>query len=119
LFLIRLANGKTRSKIQENLNVYINKIWKDQQKINGKVGAAKIKRGQILTACGLLGALTLNALYRKPSWSMLKKAMFEAIRTSRMVLFLIYGSSLFASIFALLGGARVIENFLLDLDLDW
>jgi tripartite ATP-independent transporter DctM subunit len=69
------------------------------------------------SACGGLGALILAAIYRKLTWSMLKESMYEAIRTSSMVLFLMVGSSLFASVFALLGGAKVIENFVLGLNL--
>ena len=69
------------------------------------------------SACGALGALILSAIYGKLNLSMLKKSMFEAIRTSSMVLFLMCGSSLFASVFALLGGAKVIENFVLGLHL--
>ena len=69
------------------------------------------------SACGALGALILSAVYRKLNLSMLKDAMLEAIRTSSMVLFLMCGSSLYASVFALLGGAKVIENFVLGLNL--
>ena len=69
------------------------------------------------SACGALGALILSAIYRKLNWSMLKDSMFQAIRTSSMVLFLMCGSSLFASVFALLGGAKVIEDFVLGLNL--
>ena len=69
------------------------------------------------SACGALGALILSAVYRKLNWKMLKESMLEAIRTSSMVLFLMCGSSLFASVFALLGGAKVIESFVLGLNL--
>lgn len=69
------------------------------------------------SACGALGALILSAVYGKLNWSMLKDAMLESIRTSSMVLFLMCGSSLFASVFALLGGAQVIEDFVLGLNL--
>ena len=69
------------------------------------------------SACGALGALILSAVYRKLNWSMLKESMLEAIRTSSMVLFLMCGSSLYASVFALLGGAKVIETFVLGLNL--
>jgi tripartite ATP-independent transporter DctM subunit len=69
------------------------------------------------SACGALGALILSAVYRKLNWNMLKESMMEAIRTSSMVLFLMCGSSLYASVFALLGGAKVIETFVLSLNL--
>ena len=69
------------------------------------------------SACGALGALILSAVYRKLNWDMLKESMLEAIKTSSMVLFLMCGSSLYASVFALLGGAKVIEDFVLGLNL--
>lgn len=69
------------------------------------------------SACGGAGALILSAIYRRLNWKMLKESIYEAIRTSSMVLFLMGGSSLFASVFALLGGSKVIETFVLGLNL--
>ncbi len=69
------------------------------------------------SACGGAGALVLAAIYRKLNLKMLRETIYEAIRTSSMVLFLMCGSSLFASVFALLGGAKVIETFVLGLNL--
>ncbi len=69
------------------------------------------------SACGALGALILTAVYGKLNWKTLTESMYEAIRTSSMVLFLMVGSSLFASVFALLGGSKLIETFVLGLNL--
>jgi len=69
------------------------------------------------SACGGAGALILSAIYRKLNFSMLKESVYESIRTSSMVLFLMGGSSLFASVFALLGGSKLIETFVLSLNL--
>jgi len=69
------------------------------------------------SACGGLGALILAAIYRKLNFSMLKESVYESIRTSSMVLFLMGGSSLFAAVFALLGGVKIIETFVLGLNL--
>jgi tripartite ATP-independent transporter DctM subunit len=69
------------------------------------------------SACGGLGALILAAIYRKLNFTMLKESVYESIRTSSMVLFLMGGSSLFASVFALLGGVKIIETFVLSLNL--
>ena len=69
------------------------------------------------SACGGFGALILAAIYRKLNFSMLKESVYESIRTSSMVLFLMGGSSLFASVFALLGGVKLIETFVLGLNL--
>jgi len=69
------------------------------------------------SACGGFGALILAAIYRKLNFRMLKESVYESIRTSSMVLFLMGGSSLFASVFALLGGVKLIETFVLGLNL--
>ncbi len=69
------------------------------------------------SAMGAAGALILTAIYGRFNLTMLKESLFESIRTSSMVLFLLVGSSLFASVFALLGGSAVIERFVLGLNL--
>jgi len=66
---------------------------------------------------GALGSLILSAAYRKLSWEVLKSAVFQAIRTSSMVLTLLVGSSIFSAVFARLGGSKVIETFVLGLGL--
>jgi len=66
---------------------------------------------------GALGSLILSAAYRKLNWEVLKSAVFQAIRTSSMVLTLLVGSSIFSAVFARLGGSKVIENFVLGLGL--
>lgn len=69
------------------------------------------------SALGALGALALAAAYRKLNLTNLKEAVFQSARTSSMVLTLLVGSSVFSAVFARLGGARVIENFVLGLGL--
>jgi tripartite ATP-independent transporter DctM subunit len=69
------------------------------------------------SAMGAAGALLLSIVYRSMSLATLKDALFQSMQTSSMVLFLLVGSSLFASVFALLGGARVVEQFVLGLNL--
>ena len=66
---------------------------------------------------GALGSLILSAAYRKLNWEVLKSAVFQAIRTSSMVLTLLVGSSIFSAVFARLGGSKVIETFVLGLGL--
>jgi tripartite ATP-independent transporter DctM subunit len=69
------------------------------------------------SAVGAAGALILSAVYGKLSLDTLKQALFDSVRTSSMVLFLLVGSSLFAAVFALLGGSALIERFVLSLNL--
>jgi tripartite ATP-independent transporter DctM subunit len=68
-------------------------------------------------AMGALGGLVLSASYRSLNWPTLKAAVVQSAKTSSMVLFLLVGSSLYAAVFARLGGAQVIGDFLLGLGL--
>lgn len=67
---------------------------------------------------GALGALLLAAAYRSLDWPRLKEAVFLTARTSAMVCFLFIGSWNFSSVFSYLGGEKVIEHFILGLNLD-
>ena len=67
---------------------------------------------------GALGALLLAAAYRSLNWGRLKEAVFLTARTSAMVCFLFIGSWNFSSVFSYLGGEKVIEHFILGLDLN-
>ncbi len=67
-------------------------------------------------ALGALGALILAAFHRRLSFPMLKESVFLTIRTAAMVGWLLLGSSVFAAVFASLGGAQVIGNFVLGMN---
>jgi tripartite ATP-independent transporter DctM subunit len=67
---------------------------------------------------GALGSLALAAGYRALDWGRLKEAVFLTARTSAMVCFLFIGSWNFSSVFSYLGGEKVVEHFILGLDLD-
>jgi tripartite ATP-independent transporter DctM subunit len=69
-------------------------------------------------AVGALGALMLAAGYRSLSFEKLKESVFLTARTSAMVCWLFVGSFLFSAVFAYLGGHKVIEAFVLGLDLN-
>ncbi len=68
-------------------------------------------------AVGALGALVLAAGYRALSWQRLKESVFLTARTSAMVCYLFVGSWTFASIFAYLGGERLVEQWVLGMEL--
>ena len=69
-------------------------------------------------ALGSLGGLLLAAGHRRLSFSMLKESVFLTLRASAMVGWLLVGSSIFAAVFARLGGAAVVGEFLDSLGLD-
>jgi tripartite ATP-independent transporter DctM subunit len=68
-------------------------------------------------AVGALGALVLAACYRTLTWTGLRESVYLTARTSAMVCFLFVGSANFASVYSYLGGQKLVEEFMLGLDL--
>ncbi len=68
-------------------------------------------------ALGALGGMILAAFHRKLSFTMMREAVFLTIRTASIVGWLLVGSSIFAAVFARLGSAQLVGNFLLGLGL--
>jgi len=66
---------------------------------------------------GALASLVLAGAYGALNFQMLKESVFLTARATAMVCFLFIGSWTFASVFALLGGQSVIEQFFLGLNL--
>ncbi|MDQ3811450.1 MAG: TRAP transporter large permease subunit, partial [Chloroflexota bacterium] len=64
--------------------------------------------------------LLLAFAYGRLTFQNLKESVFLCARASAMVMWLLVGSSLFAGVFALLGGSALIAQFVLGLGLsDW
>jgi len=68
-------------------------------------------------AAGALASLVLAAAYRALNYEMLKESVYLTARAAAMVCYLFIGSWTFSSVFALLGGQQVIENFIIGLNL--
>jgi tripartite ATP-independent transporter DctM subunit len=68
-------------------------------------------------AVGACGAFLLAAGYRSLSWERLRESVYLTARASAMICFLFIGSANFASVYAFLGGQRLVEEFMLGLDL--
>jgi tripartite ATP-independent transporter DctM subunit len=66
---------------------------------------------------GALGAILLAAGYRSLNFIMLRDSVFLTARATAMVCYLFIGSWTFSSVFALLGGQAVVEQFFLSLNL--
>ncbi len=62
-------------------------------------------------ALGALGGLVLAAGHRKLNLGMVRESVFLTVRTSAMVGWLLVGSSIFAAVFARLGGGVIIGDF--------
>jgi len=68
-------------------------------------------------ALGALGGLILAAFHKRLSLGMVRESVFLTVRTAAMVGWLLVGSSIFAAVFARLGGAAIISDTVLRLQL--
>ena len=66
---------------------------------------------------GALGSIILAAAYRALNFQMLKESVYLTARATAMVCYLFIGSWTFSSVFALLGGQAVVEQFFLSMNL--
>lgn len=66
-------------------------------------------------AMGAVGALLLTLLYRRLSWSNLREATKSTLQTSSMILLLVMASNFYGAVFARLGTATAITEWLLAL----
>jgi tripartite ATP-independent transporter DctM subunit len=67
---------------------------------------------------GAFGALVLAYFYKTLKWKSFKESVFLTAKTSAMIMWLFIGSWTFASVFSLLGGHHVFEEFFLGLNLE-
>ena len=68
-------------------------------------------------AIGVAGAILLAAIYRQFSFERIKESVFLTAKTTAMVCWLFVGSALFSSVFAVLGGQQLIEQWVMGLNL--
>ncbi|MEO8039100.1 MAG: TRAP transporter large permease subunit [Betaproteobacteria bacterium] len=68
-------------------------------------------------ALGAFGAIILALAYRRLSWERLTESVFLTSRTTAMVCWLLVGSWVFSSTFAVLGGQHVLEQWVYSLDM--
>jgi tripartite ATP-independent transporter DctM subunit len=68
-------------------------------------------------AAGAFGSILLAAVYRALNFQMLKESVYLTARAAAMVCWLFIGSWTFSSVFALLGGQKLIEDFFIGMNL--
>ena len=68
-------------------------------------------------AMGALGAFVLSVAYRRLTWEGFKKAVFQTMIISSMILFLVATSNFYGAVFARLGSATMIAEALVALEL--
>ena len=66
---------------------------------------------------GALGAFVLSVAYRRLTWEGFKKAVFQTMIISSMILFLVATSNFYGAVFARLGSATMIAEALVALEL--
>lgn len=66
-------------------------------------------------AMGAFGAILIAAAYRKLNWKNFYDSAIGTLRITSMVTFVAVGAFMFTGVFMALGGARLIESFLLGL----
>ena len=66
---------------------------------------------------GAAGAILLALIYRGLSWKGFTESVYLTARTTAMVCWLFVGSWLFSSVFSLLGGHHIVEQFFSGLEL--
>jgi len=62
-------------------------------------------------AMGAIGTIILTILYRTFTWVLLKDAFLKALRVTAMIMAILLGGMMFASIFVALGGLGVVRDF--------
>lgn len=68
-------------------------------------------------ALGALMSLILATWMRALSWASLRKAMFETVRTTSMVMLIIIFAGIFSHVIALIGAPKALMSTVVDLDL--
>ncbi len=68
-------------------------------------------------AAGAFGGIVLAIVYRSFTWDRLREAVYLTVRTSAMVCWMFVGSWLFSSVFSVLGGDKLIQEFVIGLNL--
>ena len=69
-------------------------------------------------AMGALGGLVLAVIYRSLTWQKVKESVFLTAKATAMVCWLFVGSWTFASVFSILGGHDLIEQWFVAMNLE-
>lgn len=67
-------------------------------------------------AIGASGAVVCAAINRRLSWQGVKEALYRTIMTSTLIMWVVYGAFCFNAIFIGTGGAQLVKDFMLGLD---
>lgn len=68
-------------------------------------------------ATGVAGALIVAAIFRRLTWTMLRKAVTSAVQISAVILIIVASAKLFAQLLSFVGATRGLVSFVSGLDL--
>ena len=69
-------------------------------------------------AVGAFGAIVCAAIRRRLNWQMLKDAALRTVTVNGMIMWILFGAFIFASVFVQTGGPTVVKEFILGLDVE-
>jgi tripartite ATP-independent transporter DctM subunit len=64
---------------------------------------------------GAIGSLILALMYKKLSWSLVKEASLETVKTTSMVFAILVGATAFSMVFTYSGADEIVEQFMTNL----
>ena len=64
---------------------------------------------------GAIGSIILAAIYKKFSWSLLRDASLDTIKTTSMVFAILVGATAFSMVFTYSGADEIVEQFMTNL----
>ena len=67
------------------------------------------------SAFGCVGAIILAIFYRTFSFSMIKEALAESVKTTALVFAILVGATAFSMVFSYTGGDEIVEKFMTNL----
>ena len=67
------------------------------------------------SAFGCVGAIILAMFYKTFSFSMIKEALEESVKTTALVFAILVGATAFSMVFSYTGGDEIVENFMTNL----
>ena len=67
------------------------------------------------SAFGCVGAIVLSFFYRTFSFSMIKEALDESVKTTALVFTILVGATAFSMVFSYTGGDEIVERFMTEL----
>ncbi len=70
------------------------------------------------SAVGAFGSILCALVHRRLNWSVIKAACYQTVRITSMVMWIVFGSTAFSTIYNGSGASKLIENMVMGLEAD-